>query len=175
MTCIVAVQQDGVIYMAGDRAASNDSIIGTLTTPKVFKSDEFLIGYCGSMAGKRLMYHFDPPSPSQYTDTDEFMHTTFLTYLKDLYEKIWIGDGEPLDLDLIIGIRGKLYDHNVINMALNEYNRDYMAAGSGMEYAYGYLYSGANASDPYQRAIGAVKAAIEFSPSCGGDIDIIYG
>lgn len=175
MTCIVAVQQDGIIYMAGDRAASNESIIGTLSTPKVFKKGDFLVGFCGSMAGKRLMYHFDPPSPNAFVDVDEFMHTTFLNYLHDLYENIWIGDGEPLELDLIIGIRGRLYDHNVVNMALNEYNREYIASGSGMEYAYGYLYSGANASDPYQRAIGAVKAAIEFSPSCGGDIDIIYG
>jgi 20S proteasome alpha/beta subunit len=175
MTCIVAVKQDNIIYMAGDRAASNEAIIGTLSTPKVFKKDEFLIGYAGSMAGKRLAYHFDPPSPPPYTDIDEYMHTTFLNYLRELYEQIWIADGEPLDLDLIIGIRGRLYDHNVVNMSLNEYSRDYMAIGSGMEYAYGYLYSGANASDPYQRASGAVKSAIEFSPSCGGDIDIVYG
>lgn len=173
MTCIVALKHDNLIYMAGDRAASNESIIGTLATPKIFKKGEYLIGYAGSMAGKRLAYHFDPPQPGPYVEIDEFMHTTFLNYLHNLYEEVWINDGEPLDLDLVIGIRDKIYDHNATNMALNEYSREYLASGSGMEYAYGYLYSGANANDPYQRVSGAVKAAIEFSPTCGGEIDII--
>ena len=57
MTCIVAARQGDKIYMAGDRGASENNLIMSLTSPKVWKYGEYLFGYCGSMDGDRMKYN----------------------------------------------------------------------------------------------------------------------
>ena len=45
--------------------------------------------------------------------------------------------------------------------------------GSGAEYAYGYLNATEKSKDPRKRVMGAVNAAIKFSPSCMGPVDVV--
>ena len=47
MTCIAVVRHEDKIYMAGDRGASDDGTILSLTAPKVWKLGPYLIGYAG--------------------------------------------------------------------------------------------------------------------------------
>jgi len=45
--------------------------------------------------------------------------------------------------------------------------------GSGSEYAYGALHATEKSKDPRKRVVGAVNAAIKFSPTCMGPVDVV--
>lgn len=174
MTCIVAIKSNDAVIMAGDRGASSDDIIFNLSKPKVHKNGPYIFGYAGSMEGQRMYYSFDPPKPHADEDLDEFMHTKFLKALKEFYDEWWIDTSKDSDVSLLIGIGNKLYEHHAADMSLNEYSSGYISIGSGSPYALGYLY-GAMASDLSTDKLveNAVKAAIKFSPTCSGSIDIV--
>ena len=96
MTCIAVVRHENKIYMAGDRGASDDGTILSLTAPKVWKIGPYLIGYAGSMDGERLRYNFNPDIPD-LRDTDKFMQTKFIKQLKKFYTDWWIDTGKDSD------------------------------------------------------------------------------
>jgi ATP-dependent protease HslVU (ClpYQ) peptidase subunit len=172
MTCIAVVRHEDKIYMAGDRGASDDGTILSLTAPKVWKLGPYLIGYAGSMDGERMRYNFNPDIPD-IKDTDKFMQTKFIKQLRKFYTDWWVDTGKDSDFGLIIAVRGQIYEHSSEDMSLSKYNLDYLEMGSGSEYAYGYLKATEKSKDPRKRAHGAVSAAIQFSPSCMGPIDVV--
>lgn len=171
MTCIAVIRTEDKIYMAGDRGASDEDSILTLSSPKVWKSGEYLFGYCGTMDGDRMKYNFKPPTPK--ADIDKFMYTDFLIALRSFYENWWVDISKDSDFGLIIAVRGRIFEHNAVDMSLNQYTQDYLAMGSGSSYAYGHLYATEKSKDARKRAIGAVSAAIKFSPTCQGPVDIV--
>jgi ATP-dependent protease HslVU (ClpYQ) peptidase subunit len=171
MTCIVVARQEDKMFMAGDRGASENNMILSLTSPKVWKHGEYLFGYCGSMDGDRMKHNFKPPTPKG--DLDKFMYTDFLIALRVFYENWWVDVSNESDFGLVIAIRGKIYEHNAVDMSLNQYMHDYIAMGSGAEYAYGYMHATENLKDTRKRVTGAVGAAIKFSTSCQGPVDIV--
>jgi len=74
---------------------------------------------------------------------------------------------------LIIAVKGQIYEHSSSDMSLSKYEVDYLAMGSGAEYAYGALHATEKIKDPRRRLQSAVGAAIKFSPTCMGPIDIV--
>ena len=174
MTCIAAVKLDNKVYMAGERGASTDESIMHISKPKVHKIGPYIIGYAGTMDGQRLSYSFDPPKPHPDEDLDYFMHTTFLKYLKDFYDEWWINASQDSELSMLIAIENKLYEHHSSDMSMNEFSNSYLAIGSGSSFAMGYLYGAITQNiDPKTIVENAVKAAIKFSPTCSGTIDIL--
>jgi ATP-dependent protease HslVU (ClpYQ) peptidase subunit len=174
MTCIAVVRDEinNKIYMGGDRGASDDGTILALDAPKVWKIGPYLIGYAGSMDGERIRYNFHPTAPT-IKDTDKFMQTKFIKQLRSFYNDWWVDTSKEGDLGLIICIKGQIYEHSSIDMSLSKYNLDYLAMGSGAEYAYGYLNATEKSKDPRKRVVGAVNSAIKFSPSCMGPVDVV--
>jgi ATP-dependent protease HslVU (ClpYQ) peptidase subunit len=174
MTCIAVVRDElnNKIYMAGDRGASDDGTILALTAPKVWKLGPYLIGYAGSMDGERLRYNFNPYVPD-IKDTDKFMQTKFVKQLRQFYNDWWVDTSKDADFGLIISIRGEIYEHSAADMSLSKYTLPYLAMGSGAEYAYGHLNATEKTKDARKRVVGAVNAAIKFSPSCMGPVDVI--
>jgi len=172
MTCIAVVRHENKIYMAGDRGASDDGTILALTAPKVWKLGPYLIGYAGSMDGERLRYNFNPDIPD-LRDTDKFMQTKFIKQLKKFYTDWWVDTGKDSDFGLIIAVKGQIYEHSSSDMSLSKYEVDYLAMGSGAEYAYGALHATEKIKDPRRRLQAAVGAAIKFSPTCMGPVDIV--
>lgn len=174
MTCIAVVKDsvNGKIYMAGDRGASDNSTILSLTAPKVWKLGPYLIGYAGSMDGERLRYNFNPYVPD-IKDTDKFMQTKFIKQLKAFYNDWWVDTSKDADFGLIIAVRGEIYEHSAADMSLSKYTLDYLAMGSGSDFAFGHLDATQKAKDQRKRIIGAVNSAIKFSPSCQGPVDVV--
>ena len=81
MTCIVAIAQNGIVYLVSDHAASDDKTgwILARTEPKVFKVGQYGIDFTDSFRmGQILQYSLVPP---KYTPTntnsglDKFMRT----------------------------------------------------------------------------------------------------
>jgi ATP-dependent protease HslVU (ClpYQ) peptidase subunit len=172
MTCIVALRHEDKIYLAGDRGASDDGVILSLNSPKVWKTGPYLIGYAGSMDGERMKHNFKPTAPN-IKDTDKFMQTRFVKELREFYNEFWVDTSKEGDLSLIIGIRGEIYEHSSGDMSLSKYSLPYLAIGSGSEYAYGVLYATDKQKNARNRVSQAVGAAIKFNPSCMGPVDIL--
>jgi ATP-dependent protease HslVU (ClpYQ) peptidase subunit len=61
MTVIVGIARDGIVYMGGDRSASDGNIVLPLNRPKVKQCGEYLIGFAGSMGIGEIAHYIDMP------------------------------------------------------------------------------------------------------------------
>ena len=172
MTCIAAVMKEGKVYIAGERGASEGSYIVPIDKPKIWKTGSYIFGFAGTFDGQILQYNFVPPTIEG--NADKFMHGKFLKSLKSFYNEWEIG-GKESELSLIIGVKGKLYEHDADGLTLVSYERDYMAIGSGADFAMGSLHATQSHKDPKRRLTLALNAACDFSTSCIGPIDILQG
>ena len=117
MTCIVGLKANNKVYIAGERGASTEDSIMHLTKPKIHRFGPYVIGFAGTMEGQRLAYTFDPPRPHEDEDLDTFMHTTFLKYLRDFYDEWWVDTSKDSELEMVIGIKDRLYEHSSSDMS----------------------------------------------------------
>ena len=170
MTCIAAIAKEGKVYFAGDRGASEGNYIVAIDKPKIWKNGPYIFGYAGTFDAQIIQYNFNPPAPEG--NLDKFMHTKFLKSLKSFYSE-WDLGGKDSELSLIIGVKGKIYEHEAEGLTMISYERDYISIGSGAEYAMGSLHATKTHKDPKRRLAVALSAACELSTSCIGPIDLL--
>lgn len=170
MTCVAAIAKEGKVYFAGDRAASEGNYIVAIDKPKIWKNGKYIFGFAGTFDAQIIQYNFNPPEPEG--NLDKFMHTKFLKYLKGFYAE-WDLGGKDSELSLIIGIKGKIYEHEAEGLTMISYDKDYIVIGSGAEYAMGSLHSTRNHKDPKRRLALALDAACDLSNSCLGPVDFL--
>jgi ATP-dependent protease HslVU (ClpYQ) peptidase subunit len=175
MTCIVAIAQNGTVYMGSDHAASDDKTgwIVSRKEPKCFKVGQYGIAFTDSFRmGQILQYSWTPP---KYTPTktnsglDKFMRTKFIDSVKQAFKDNGYGSiGSSSEEDtggiFIIGVEGRLFtmdeDFHVGEAVVN-----YMAEGSGGQIALGALHATKNQKNPKLRLKAALEAATEFNMS----------
>jgi hypothetical protein len=175
MTCIVAIAQNGTVYMGSDHAASDDKSGWILSRkePKVFKIGQYGIAFTDSFRmGQILQYNWIPP---KFTPTktnsglDKFMRTKFIDSVKAAFKDNGYGSiGQNSDEDsggiFIVGLEGRIFtideDFHVGENVVN-----YMAEGSGGSFALGALHATKNQKNPRMRLKLALEAASEFSMS----------
>jgi ATP-dependent protease HslVU (ClpYQ) peptidase subunit len=102
------------------------------------------------------------------------MHTKFLKSLKAFYAEWDIG-GKDSEMSLLIGIKGKIYEHESDGLTMISYDKDYIVIGSGADYAMGSLHATRNHKDPKRRLALALDAACDLSTSCIGPVDFLNG
>ncbi len=170
MTCIAGIAKDGKVYLAGERGASEGTYIVSIDRPKIWKTGKYIFGYSGTFDAQVIEYNFNPPEPEG--NIDKFMHGKFLKSLKAFYNEWEIG-GKESEISLLIGIKGKLYEHDAEDLTMLSYDRDYIAIGSGSDYAMGSLHATRNHKDPKRRLTLALDAACEFSTTCIGPVDFL--
>ena len=177
MTCVVAVRgSDKTVVLAADRGASTENTILEMATPKIFQYNRYLMGFAGSMSGDRLKYSFYPSDPDPQISLDEHMNTVFLLELKEAYDETFITYGTPdADLSILIVIDNAIYEHHSGDMSMIRLADDYVALGTGAEYAYGAFWATEQIRSTQTRAELAVGAAIKFSPTCAGKVDVLIG
>lgn len=175
MTCIVAIAQNGTVYMGSDHAASDDKTgwIISRKEPKCFKVGQYAVAFTDSFRmGQILQYSWTPP---KYTPTktnsglDKFMRTKFIDSVKVAFKDNGYGSiGSSSDEDtggiFIVGLEGRIFtideDFHVGENVVN-----YMAEGSGGQIALGALYATKNQKNPRLRLKAALEAATEFNMS----------
>jgi len=174
MTCIVAIAQNGTVYMGSDHAASDDKSgwIIARKEPKCFKVGQYGIAFTDSFRmGQILQYSWTPP---KYTPTktnsglDKFMRTKFVDSVKDAFREHGYGSivsgQEDVGGIFIVGLEGRIFtideDFHVGEAVVN-----YMAEGSGAFFAMGALFATKNQKNPKMRIKTALEAASEFSMS----------
>ena len=172
MTCIAGIIKDGKVYLAGERGASEGNYIVAVDRPKIWKNGPYVFGFAGTFDAQIIQHNFNPPTPEG--NLDKFMHTKFLKSLKSFYNEWEIG-GKDSEMSLLIGIKGKLYEHEADGLTMISYDKDYIVIGSGADYAMGSLHATRNHKDPKRRLALALDAACELSTSCIGPVDFING
>lgn len=174
MTCIVAIAQNGTVYMGADHAASDEKSGWILARkdPKVFKVGQYGIAFTDSFRmGQILQYSWTPP---KYTATktnsglDKFMRTKFVESVKDAFRAqgygVQVSGQEDEGGVFLIGVEGKIFTMDEdFHIAENIVN--YMAEGSGAMFALGALHATKNQKNPKMRIKLALEAASEFSMS----------
>jgi ATP-dependent protease HslVU (ClpYQ) peptidase subunit len=174
MTCIVAIAQNGTVYMGSDHAASDDKSGWILSRrePKVFKVGQYGIAFTDSFRmGQILQYNWIPP---KYTPTktnsglDKFMRTKFVDSVKQAFKDNGYGTigGSEEDTGgiFIVGVEGRIFTIDE-DFHVGENIVNYMAEGSGGMFALGALHATKNQKNPKMRLKAALEASAEFSMS----------
>ena len=173
MTCVVGVANEGTIYIGGDRGASDGSSIVSLATPKVYIRDEWIFGYAGSMGIGQIMQIINIPLLEKDDDPFMILRMDIVDAFKSMMDIQGLSITEENDTDILIGCRGRLFEFSPVDWSVAEIKET--AIGSGGNFALGSLYSTSLYIDitPIERIEQSINAAITYSPTCQGPIDIL--
>jgi ATP-dependent protease HslVU (ClpYQ) peptidase subunit len=170
VTVIVGIARDGIVYMGGDRSASDGNIVLPLNRPKVKQCGEYLIGFAGSMGIGEIAHYIDMPPIGK--NIEKTLRTSFVKGLKNAIEEY--GNASHLEdnsTDWLIGIHGRLFEISSQDWGVCEFIES--SIGSGNAIALGSLHTSKNWKDQEKRIKYSLDAAVEISPSCSGPIDIL--
>jgi ATP-dependent protease HslVU (ClpYQ) peptidase subunit len=170
VTVIVGIARDGIVYMGGDRSASDGNIVLPLNRPKVKQCGEYLIGFAGSMGIGEIAHYIDMPPIGK--NIEKTLRTSFVKGLKNAIEEY--GNASHLEdnsTDWLIGIHGRLFEISSQDWGVCEFIES--SIGSGNSIALGSLHTSKNWKDQEKRIKYSLDAAVEISPSCSGPIDIL--
>ena len=167
MTVIAGIASKGKVYFSGDRGASDGDSILSMTTPKIFQSGDFLLGYAGSGGLGQILKHMECWNKHP-RNVEKFLRNDFVEEFKTLREKI--GGKDEEEASLLVGYKGTLWEMETSDFGV--YPFEYTAIGSGGPIALGSLHTSVTYT-PEKRTILAVEAAIAHSPTCLGPIDTL--
>jgi ATP-dependent protease HslVU (ClpYQ) peptidase subunit len=171
MTILAALTHGGKVYMGADRSMSDNNFISALAKPKIRKVGPYLIGYAGSLGTGQLTTFATYPDINT-TNLEAWMRIQFCGALQKAADEFKIDiNNDDNGADLLVGVAGRLFEISTIDWSVGEYAQ--IATGSGFPYAMGSLHTTRYTDDPHWRIREAVAAAIKYSPSCVGPIDIL--
>lgn len=186
MTCIVAYTDvTGRTWMGGDSGSFSGWDTTTISTGKVDRKGEFLMGYTGDSRGANLLrYAFTPPEiGGQDVDLMGYMVTHFVDKLRECFKGAGFAtiaeskEGTP-DGGLLVAVRGQIFvvysDYSITGDT-----RPYHAIGGGAGYATGALWAALQCGpnrlkrDSEGLVRLAVEAAIEHNAGVRGPILVL--
>lgn len=172
MTCIVGISDGKSVYMGGDRGASDESSIISLSQSKVIVKGDWIYGYSGSLGNGQLLDFVDFPATLKKTDdVYKIIRIDIVPQLKELFESH--GSNKDDDAtDYLIGCKGRLFELSSEDWGVAEVSE--VAIGSGGNFALGSLFSTSDIDNPIVRITIALNAATTYSPTCQGPFDILY-
>lgn len=174
MTCIVGIADGKNVYIGGDRGGSDGSSIVSLAMPKVHIRDEWIFGYAGSIGVGQIMQIIDIPIIKDDEDPFLVLRMDLVDAFRSMLEHQGITINEDTDTDILIGIRGRLFEFSPSDWSVAEIKET--AIGSGGNFALGSLHTTKQfeVATPIYRIEQALNAAITYSPTCQGPLDILY-
>ena len=170
MTCIVGVSDGKNVYIGADRGASDDDSIISLDTPKVYRNNNWIFGFSGSLGTGQLMQCITLPIVKDNEDVFVILRTKVVSLLKNAID-IYGTESSDHAADFLIGCKGRLFEMSTEDWGVVEVNE--VSIGSGGAFALGSLYSTKHYSNTRDRIELALGSAITYSPTCQGPIDII--
>jgi ATP-dependent protease HslVU (ClpYQ) peptidase subunit len=179
MTCIVAYEKDGKVWMGGDSAGvDGESLrISARGDQKVFQNGEYLIGFTTSFRmGQLLRYKFNP-SPCPDWDLEKHMTTTFVDQVRECFSKNGFDKksehGQHNGGTFLIGTHGRIFViHDDFQLGWNRV--PYNSCGCGHALALGCMYGLHNQDcEPELIVQLALESAAEFSAGVRGPFHIM--
>src|SRR5271165_4245107 len=112
MTCIVAVENKGTIYMGGDSAGVAGLSLSIRADEKVFLTGPFIMGFTSSFRmGQILRYKFVPPAQPSGVDDMRFMVTDFIDAVRKAFFDNGFGKKDTNEGgNFLVGYKKKLYN-----------------------------------------------------------------
>lgn len=145
MTCIVACEHEGTVWLASDSIAISDLQACVLSEPKVFVRSGVGFGFCGSFRAGQLMQHafVVPEHPPERSDM-EYLVVDFIDALRELWRSKGTlkseNDVQDVPLQCLIGYRGKLYCIDS-DLQIGRPSCGYLSIGCGSDVALGALHA----------------------------------
>lgn len=176
MTCIVGIETEGIVLIAGDIQGTGGNSKVVHTQPKVFVRNGVGFGYTTSYRFGQLIEHVLPDQvvPEKDAEVYRWLITVLVPKLKASFKEADYDKGG----NALIGVRGQLWelqeDFSVLRSRLG-----YSAVGSGCEYAMGVLhaYMHLKPSRTPRACAAALRLAIEaagtYSPSVGTESTLV--
>jgi ATP-dependent protease HslVU (ClpYQ) peptidase subunit len=142
MTTLVGISSNDFVVMAADsQITDGDQRIISTDTPKIISTGRYLLGLTGdSRPGDILAYAWKPPL-YRGEDPVKFMGARVLPSISLAFkENNYEVDNKEMNFSFLIGFNGNLFSIGG-DLSFNTSERGLFAAGSGGNYALGYLYS----------------------------------
>jgi ATP-dependent protease HslVU (ClpYQ) peptidase subunit len=166
MSCVVAIIDNGKIFMGADSfATTGEGERRPIIANKLFFNKEYLIGFTGSVRTGRLLGpdYFNPPAKiEEFADASR----------EHLYEKgcVLVSEehGQIQGSNFLIGYQGSIHEM-LIDFQMNEVNEDSDAIGAGANFAFGSLFTTRKSMSitPQGRIMMALSAASHYTTSVG--------
>jgi ATP-dependent protease HslVU (ClpYQ) peptidase subunit len=153
LTVVVGLIDKERIWMGGDSLGSAGWDCTTRKDPKVFRKDEFLIGFTSSFRmGQLLRYKFVPPKFYE-GDIFEYMVCEFVDSLRNTFKDGGFAssnEGEEKGGAFLVGFKGRLFEIES-DYQVGEPLNGMAAVGCGSAYALGALYASQTQRNPRTR------------------------
>lgn len=139
MTCIVAMIEDGRVWMGADHLGS-DGYIKTefVKNDKVFKSGDFLLGYTTSFhMGQILQYRWGQPTRPEGVSDDMYFYKYVMDSFIQCFKDNGYGEKQGVGWvsgNFLVGWKGRLFE--VENAHALEHEK-FASVGSGCYHALG--------------------------------------
>jgi len=182
MTCIVGLEESGVVYIGGDSAGVDTVNLSILSRAdeKVFitEGEDFIMGFAGSFRiGQLLRYALEIPEQSGKKDDMSYMVTDFVDAVRTMLHAKGAmtkeNELEAHDAAFLVGYKGKLY---VIDsdFQVGRPIENYTAVGCGADIALGVMYAtNKTAMSPESRIELALMAAAEYSAGVRAPFNVL--
>jgi len=181
MTCIVGIidKETDKVFIGGDSAGTGGGKVTIRKDKKVFIRDNFIIGYTSSFRmGQLLMCDDRFKLREKNKDEDDF-HYLVNVFIPSIQELFKIGgyltkkDEAIEGGTFLLGYNKRLYTI-YCDFQIEETNDNYMAVGSGGEFALGSLFSSKGTElTTDQRINKALEAATYFATGVSGPFNIL--
>lgn len=178
MTCIVALQHGGKVYVGGDAAATDAWSLAqmSLSQAKVYEKAELLIGSAGSpRVAQIIRYASEFPRCHPDVDGFQFIVTSVVESIRNTlkaYGAVQINLGvESMESSLLIAFRDRFYEIDG-SFAVLQSDKPYAAIGAGASLSYGSFHSSGTEADPRRRVLMALEAASAFNAGVRGPFTV---
>jgi ATP-dependent protease HslVU (ClpYQ) peptidase subunit len=172
MTCIVGLEHEGRVYLAGDTQGTGGNYKARYTEPKVFMRGSVGFGYTSSYRFGQILEYIlpEPVVPNDKKDIPKWLIGTLIPDIKKALKDSGYDEGGTC----LIAVKGTLWELHDDFCVLRP-SCGYSAVGSGHEYAKGAMFMslGYLEKDPSTLVKKAVLAAGQFSPTVGIDVTSI--
>ena len=114
MTCIIGMEKNGVVYIAGDSAGSNSNHdVTVIAEDKIAKRGNLIYGVAGQFRPHQILsYYVDFTDFDEDAELEEFLHQylipSFMDSLRDNGALIIEDSEENMWATFLIGYKGKL-------------------------------------------------------------------
>lgn len=165
MTCIVAIAQEGKVWMGADSAGVAGYDLTVRRDPKIFRVGEMLIGFTSSFRmGQLLGYRLALPKHHPDQSVDEYLHYEFVDAVREVLRRggfVSTPNGREEGGHFLVGYAGRVFlvegDFQIAESA-----HPFAACGCGAAVALGSMHSTPELP-PNVRLEKALRAAEAFS------------
>jgi len=176
MTCIVALEHNGNVYVGGDSAAVAGWDVQSITHPKVFRVGDFIIGYTTSFRmGQLLEYNLTVPDNPDGDDL-RYLITQFIPAVRECLKQggfAKVENNTEEGGEFIVGYRGRIYLVGS-DFQITHHRDRFLSTGCGESFAMGAL-AAMEITDPKKAVLKALKIAGMFSAGVRPPYYVIEG